>query len=194
MKFPLQLTFKKLAFAPQISVTDADGTLQLYVKQKLFKLKEAVTVFADREQTRPLYRIQADRVMDISARYTVTDREGNVLGGVQRKGMRSLWRAHFDILRGDETIMTIQEENPWTKVIDGLIGEIPVVGMLSGYFLHPAYSVARTDGTLALRLVKQPAFWEGRFTIEQHAELSREEEGLAVLGLLMMTLLERSRG
>ena len=46
MNFPLTLNFKKLALSPQISVTDASGRLLFYVKQKAFKLKEAVTVFA----------------------------------------------------------------------------------------------------------------------------------------------------
>ena len=32
MQYPLELTFKLLAFAPQISVTDAQGSLQFYVK------------------------------------------------------------------------------------------------------------------------------------------------------------------
>ena len=46
MQYPLELKFKVLALAPQISVTDAGGQQIFYVKQKLFKLKEAVTVFA----------------------------------------------------------------------------------------------------------------------------------------------------
>jgi uncharacterized protein YxjI len=194
MKFPLHLAFKKLALAPQIFVRDAEGSLQLYVRQKLFKLKESVTVFADREQMRPLYTISADRVLDFSARYTFTDREGRVLGGVRRQGMRSLWRARYEIFRREEVVFQIQEENPWVKVVDGLLGEIPVLGFLSGYAFHPAYTISRPDGTTVLRLQKQAALFEGKFTIEKRAELEPHEEGLAVLSLLMMTLLERQRG
>ena len=61
MNFPLELRFKILAIASQIAVRDASGNLLCYVKQKAFKLKEAVTVFGDEEQTRPLYTIKADR-------------------------------------------------------------------------------------------------------------------------------------
>ena len=39
MRFPLDLRFKIVAIAPQISVTDASGALLLYVKQKAFRLK-----------------------------------------------------------------------------------------------------------------------------------------------------------
>jgi uncharacterized protein YxjI len=52
-----------MALAPQLSVTDASGQQVLYVKQKLFKLKEAVNVFADAAQTRQLYTINADRIL-----------------------------------------------------------------------------------------------------------------------------------
>jgi hypothetical protein len=196
MDFPLQLGFKIVAIAPQITVTDAAGRLRFYVKQKAFKLKEAVTVFADAEQTRPLYRIAADRVLDISAQYHITDAaSGAPLGVVQRRGMRSLWKAHYEIHRDGGPILTIREENPWVKVIDGLLGEIPVLGMFTGYFFHPAYRVARAaDDGPVLRAVKQPAFFEGRYTIERTGELSENDQTLAVLGVLMMLLLERQRG
>lgn len=86
--------------APQISVTDASGALLFYVKQKAFKLKESVTVFRDAEQTQPLYRIAADRVLDISAQYRIDEEGGAPLGVLQRRGMRSLWRAHYEVHRG----------------------------------------------------------------------------------------------
>jgi hypothetical protein len=89
MGYPLQLSFKVIALSPQISITDATGRLLLYVKQKAFKLKEAVTVFADREQTVPLYAIAADRVLDFSAQYTITNAQGQVLGAVRRRGWSS---------------------------------------------------------------------------------------------------------
>ena len=194
MNFPLQLKFKKLAFAPQISVTDADGALRFYVRQKLFKLKEAVTVFADRDQREPLYQIQADRIMDFRARYNVADRHGTPLGAVRRQGARSIWRARYEVLRGDAVVMEIQEEDPWVKVLDSVLGGIPVVEFFTGYFLNPAYSVSRPGGTRVMRLVKEPALTEGKFRIEKHAELDPAEQELAVLSLLMMTLLEKERG
>ncbi|HEX2091298.1 MAG TPA: hypothetical protein VHG28_02805 [Longimicrobiaceae bacterium] len=195
MDFPLQLRFKTVAISPQISVTDASGSLLFYVKQKAFKLKEAVTVFADTEQTRPLYRIAADRVLDISAQYHFEDESGAPLGVLQRRGMRSLWRAHYEIHRGGGPILTIREENPWVKVIDGLLGEVPVLGLFTGYLFHPAYRVARADNDeVMLRARKQPALFEGRYTVERVAELSPNDETLAVLSVLMMLLLERGRG
>jgi hypothetical protein len=196
VKFPLDLRFKTLAVAPQISVLDAAGQLQLYVRQQAFKLKESVTVFQDAAQTRPLYRVTADRVLDISANYRIDDAGGASLGVLRRLGMRSLWRAHYEILRGGVPFLTIREENPWVKVLDGLLGEIPLVGLVTGYVLHPVYRVAHAGGTAApvLRAVKQPAFWEGRYALEQVAALPPPDQTLAVLAVLMMLLLERRRG
>lgn len=193
-QYPLELSFKILALAPQVSVTDANGQLLFYVRQKLFKLKESVTVFADVEQTRPIYMLSADRVFDWSARYNFTDEYGNDLGAVKRQGMRSLFKAHFDILEGDTPIMTLQEENPWVKFIDELVGQIPIVGLFTGYLFHPAYLVSRPDGQVVMRLEKLPAFLEGKFRIENKMPLDEREEIRVLLSLLMMLLLERSRG
>ncbi len=194
MDFPLILSFKILTFVPQIAVTDADGRLVCYVRQKLFKLKESVTVFADAAQTRPLYMINADRILDWSARYNFSDMQGLPLGAVKRQGMRSLWRAHYDILDGEMSVMTIREDNPWVKVLDGLANEVPILNFFTGYFLHPVYAVARPSGEVVLRMKKEPAFLEGRFSIARLAPLAAAEEQRALLSLLMMLLLERSRG
>ena len=195
MRFPLDLRFKTIAIAPQISVTDASGELLMYVKQRAFKLKESVTVFRDAGQTRPIHRMTADRVLDISAQYRIDDEGGSPLGVLRRQGMRSLWRAHYEVYRGGVPFLTIREENPWVKVVDGLVGEIPIVGLLTGYVLHPAYRVARADTRSAvLRAVKRPAFFEGRYTIEQGEALAPVDQTLAVLAVLMLLLLERRRG
>lgn len=192
--YPLTLSFKLVALAPQLSVTDANGQLVVYVKQKLFKLKEAVTVFGDERQSQPLYSINADRILDFSARYNFATTQGSALGSVKRHGMKSIWKTHYEIMDGDATVMGINEENPWIKVIDALFSEIPIVGMFSGYVFHPVYLVTRQDGTLVMRLEKQPAFFEGKFRVEKKAALSETEEQRVLLSLVMMLLLERSRG
>jgi hypothetical protein len=195
MNYPLKLSFRILALAPQLSVTDANGNLIFYVKQKLFKLKESVTVFADEQQIQPLYRINADRILDFSAQYNFTDQKAmELVGSVKRQGMKSLWKARYDILDGNRTVMAIREENPWIKVLDGLFGGIPLIGMFTGYVFHPAFIVSRPGGMDVMRLEKQPAFLETRFTIKRMAELSEAEERQVVLSLLMMVLLERGRG
>lgn len=194
MQFPLDLRFKLLAIAAQIYVRDAQGGLVCYVKQKAFKLREAVTVFADEQQAQPLYRIAADRVVDIAAQYHIEDMSGRQLGVVKRRGLRSIWRTQYEVSREGTLVFTIQEENPWVKVVDGVFEQIPVLGMLSGYVFHPAYLVIQGAGTAALRVSKQPALLEGRYRVDALGALGDDDARLAVLSLLMMLLLERSRG
>jgi hypothetical protein len=193
MQFPLVARFKLLAVASQISVFDAGGSLLFYARQKAFKLKEAVTVFADEEQTRPLFTLAADRILDISARYRIQDAGGAERAVLQRHGMASFWRTHYDIEIGGHAAMTIREENPWIKVLDGVFGSIPILGIFAGYLFHPAYLVS-AGGTNMLRVVKKPALFEGRFEIERTGELETSAADIAVVSVLMMLLLERSRG
>jgi len=194
MEYPLSLTFRILVVAPQFTVTDATGAPVLYVRQKAFRLKEAVTVHADASQTRPIATITADRIIDISATYRFEDMDGRTFGALRRAGLRSLWRAEYSVLKQDSAIFTINEETVWTRVLDGFLMEIPGLNLLSGYFFHPAYRVNRPDGTTVLRMQKRPAFLEGRFTIERLAPVADDEEILAVMSLLMVVLLERRRG
>jgi uncharacterized protein YxjI len=194
MNFPLDLSFKKVALSPQVKVTDAAGQVVLYTKQKAFKLKEAVTVFADEAQTRPLYTINADRVLDFNAKYNIADAAGRQLGAIARKGRKSLWRAQYEVFDGGAPPLTIREENGWVKVGDALFGEIPLVGIFSGYLFNPSYVITDAAGAPLMRLSKQPAFFEGRFRIEKLAAMSEADETRVVLSFLMMVLLERRRG
>ncbi|MCY7376676.1 MAG: hypothetical protein LH472_12015 [Pyrinomonadaceae bacterium] len=195
MNYPLTLTFKLLALASQIYVRDANGNLVGYVKQKLLKLKEDINVFADENQTQLLFNIKADRVIDFAAQYNFTDSRGNLLGSIKRKGMRSLWRTHYLIFDAqNQQVLEINEESAWVKVIDALVGEIPVVGMFTGYVFNPAYIVSKTNSSPVVRLQKQPAFFESKFQVTAQTPLSPAEENLVFLGVLTMTLLERARG
>jgi hypothetical protein len=195
MEFPLDLRFKLMAIASQLTVTDARGDLVYYVKQKAFKLKEAVTVFADQGQTRPLYTINADRILDVSPRYRVTDPAGGEVAVIQRMGMRSFWKAHYEIYQGSRRTFVIREENPWIKVLDGIVSSIPIVSLFAGYMFHPAYVLSRGEGeSPILRISKRPALFEGRFTIDAVQPPSAEPLDVPVVSVLMMILLERARG
>jgi uncharacterized protein YxjI len=197
MNYPIDFSFKLLAIASQIYIRDADGSLLGYVKQKLFKLKEDINVYADENLSAAgiLFNIKADRVLDFSAKYNFTDKHGVFLGSIKRKGMRSIFKANYEISDSHDThVMTINEENGWIKVVDSLIGELPAVGMFTGYFFNPSYVVTRTSGVALARLKKQPAFFEGKFRWTKLGALNAEEEELVMLSLLTMCLLEQSRG
>lgn len=196
MNFPLSFRFKLLALSPQIYLQDAAGKSVCYVKQKLFRLKEKVEVFADDTQHHLICTISADRIIDWSARYTFRDPSGNELGAVGRRGMRSIWSVHYDIFSPGSTnpAFTIREENPMAKLFDSILGEIPIIGLCTGFFFHPRFLATRPDGTPIMRLTKQSAFFEGKFQLDQITPIAEVEETAVILSYLMMNLLERSRG
>lgn len=199
MDYPLKLGFKIIALAPQLSVRDAAGREVLYVKQKLLKLKEKIRVFSDASQSRQLYEINADRVLDISPRLSFTDSQGQPVGSVKRRGARSLWKASYEIEDAAGRVAYVLEEgNPWVKLLDGLIGEIPLVGAFTGYFLNPTYDVRRAgasgDGAV-LKVLKHRSFLESTFEVQKvDPSFGGRDEEAVVLAILTMVLLERSRG
>lgn len=194
MQYPVNFTFKIMAIAPQIMVTDASGTMRYYVKQKLFKLKEAVNVFRDKSQSEKLFSIQADRILDFNAKYQITGTDGAEVGSLRRQGMKSIWRTHYDIYDGETHALTIREENPWKRVLEAVHSDIPVIGFIAVLLLNPAYIISRTDGTKLFKLTKKPAFFEGKFELTQLGQSTDDEERKSLLSLMMMMLLERSRG
>ncbi len=195
MKFPLDLTFKVVALAPQVTVTDMEGKTVCYVRQKMMRLKESVDVYTQKKDGEKICEIRANKVIDFSATYHFLDNSGRTFGAVQRKGMRSLWKAHYEILDPTNPIMLIREENPWIKVVDSLVGEIPVIGIASGFLFHPSYLVSRmASQTPLVRITKAPALFESKFHIEKLSEFDQQDETRIVISTLMMVLLERDRG
>lgn len=195
-QYPLQMSFKLLAFGPQISVKSASGQEMFYVHQKALKLKEDVGVFSDNSRNQQLFRIQADRIIDFSAAYTISDMNGSVLGKIRREGMRSIFKASYFVYNaaGQQT-HAITEDNPWIRVGDMVMESIPIANMFAGYLFHPSYTAERVHGGAAMRLKKEPAFFESAFSIESlDPGLNADEERLLLLSYMMMILLERARG
>lgn len=194
MKYPLRIRFKLFALASQCYVEDASGAEICYVKQKMFRLREKVEVFTNSSRQQLLCTIGADRIIDFSAAYTFRAPDGQVLGSVRRRGLRSIWRASYEILNASGQVFgEIREENPFAKILDSVLGNIPVVGMLTGMLIHPRYAVLH-GGQPILHMTKRRAFFEGRFDIDQAGTVPQDEELGIILSLLMFVLLERSRG
>jgi hypothetical protein len=190
LNYPLTLSFKIIALSPQVKITDASGQTVLYVRQKLLALKEAVKVFADEQQTQQLYAINANKIIDWSAQYNITHASGVPVGAVKRQGMKSLWKASYVIADHLGTdVGLIHEENPWLKVLDALVSDVPFLGM----FINPAYLVD-LNGQTVLHLKKQPAVFEGRFTLTKRGDFNEAQENLLLTSIIMALMLERSRG
>ena len=195
LNFPLNLTFKISTFSNDFVAKDNNGITVAYVRQKMLKLLEEVQVFGSESRSELNYTIRADRWLDFSASYSFTNRAGYEVGKIVRKGWASIWKAHYEILdENRQQDLLVREENPWIKILDSMLGEVPILGILTGYLFHPAYIVTRPNGTLVARLKKEPSFFGRRFTIDKLAEFEKGEEERILLGLMMLILLEKRRG
>lgn len=195
MQFPLNFTFKITTISNDFRVNDATGAEVAFVRQKLFKLKEEVQVFNDESRSQLNFTVKANKWLDFSASYVFYDNQELELGRIVRRGWKSLWKSSYDIYdENQKQDFSVNEENPLIKVFDGLFGDIPILGMFTGYFFNPTYLVTRPDGTAIARLSKEKSFFGRRFSVDKLAEFESGEENRLLLGLMMMILLERQRG
>ena len=196
LNYPLDFKFKITTLSSDFNITDKNGNYVAYVRQKMFKLKEDVVIFNDESRSRELFRIKANQWIDFNASYSITDLEnGKNFGRLARQGMRSLWKSHYEVLDENNALKYhISEDNAWVKVLDGFVGEIPIVGMFTGYFLNPSYTVKDSAGKEYFRLKKMPSLIGRRFQLDRLIDIDDEDESLVILSLLMMVLLERERG
>jgi len=193
--YPFSFQFNIATFHNDFIVRDNSGATRAYVKQKMFKLKEHVRVFTDESETELAYDIRADRWLDFNTVFSFNKPDGNSIGKLVRKGWKSIWKASYELYdENDIQDLLIQEKNPWVKVCDTLLSEIPIVGMLTGYFFNPSYSIKRPDGTLVCSFTKDASFFGRKFSLNKENKFEQGEEERIKLGLMMMVLLERRRG
>ena len=84
--------------------------------------------------------------------------------------------------------------NAWIKIWGSFVGEIPIIGMFTGYFLNPSYTVKDASGKEYFKLKKMPSLIGRRFQLDRLIDIDDEDESLVILSFLMMVLLERERG
>ncbi|MEN8816793.1 MAG: hypothetical protein ABF274_07995 [Nonlabens sp.] len=195
IEYPIKFSFKVTTLSNDFTAKNASGQTIAYVKQKMFKLKEAITVYSDESKTRILYTIAANQWLDFSAAYSIKDANEKEIGKIARKGWRSMWKAEYDIVnQNNEPQYKVQEANAWVRVGDSLLGEIPVLGFFTGYLFNPTYNVTNRNGEIVVKLKKKPSLLGKEFELEKTANIDEDDKELVMLGLMMMILLERRRG
>ncbi len=84
-------------------VFNANGEVIGFSKQKAFKLKEDIRIFADESMADERLLIQARQVIDFGAAYDVVDsKEGTKVGALRRKGFTSLVRDSWEFLDSND--------------------------------------------------------------------------------------------
>lgn len=195
IKYPVNFKFNIGTFSNDFVATDAAGKTLAYVRQKMFKLKEDILIYNDENKTHLTYRINADKWIDFSAAYSIKDQNSKEIGKVARKGWKSIWKTEYELIDQHQKLQYhIREDNAWVKVYDSLLGQVPVLGALTGYFFNPSYSVLDLNKKAIVRLKKEPSFFGRKFQISKLSNVDLDDEERIILGLMMMILLERRKG
>lgn len=111
-RYLLRRTFFQVLGA-SFRILDPAGNLAFFSRQKAFKLKEDIRVYADEEGRRELLVISARSALDLGATYDVKDaRNGEKVGALRRRALRSVLRDEWTFLdRGDGELGTIREDS-----------------------------------------------------------------------------------
>ena len=89
-------------FERTFRVFTLDGQLIMLVKHPVFRFREEFTVYGDEALERPLLFIKSRQIIAINFAYEVTAVDsGQVLGSVQKRGIRSIVRDKFIVRDAD---------------------------------------------------------------------------------------------
>lgn len=190
-QFPLQVEFKKIALTNKMTVTDANGTVLAFAHQKLLKLKEHILLYADTTKAQAIGELRADRVIDFSPLFVYQDQNGTKQLAVKRNGRQSIFKADYDIIdAGDQSVYKVTEDNAWVKFFDAVVGELPLIGVFTGYILNPKYNITNLQGERVAQIIKKPAFFESSYTIELN---KADDKNIALLPIASLAILSRER-
>lgn len=193
-KYPLHFKFRVTTFANDFIATDADGATLFYVREKIFKWRDHISVYRDESKSQLLYEFISNKLIDFQQTLTIYDQQKRVIGKVRRKSIKSLWRSTFYLMdQDDRHDHNITEKNVWTKFWDSMFGELPLIGMLSGYVFNPSYLLKDQQGNILFEIVKEPSFFGRKFTLYKETDQPVDDERM-VLSLMLMILAERTNG
>jgi hypothetical protein len=109
-----QYVLKKqvIALTGTLRIYNPQEQLVMFSQQKIFRLKEDIRVYADEQKSRELLTIKARQIIDFSAYYDVVDSQYLTrLGGIRRKGLRSLVQDEWELFDADENQVGLLRED-----------------------------------------------------------------------------------
>jgi uncharacterized protein YxjI len=109
-----QYVLKKqvIALTGTLRIYNPQEQLVMFSQQKIFRLKEDIRVYADEQKSRELLTIKARQIIDFSAYYDVVDSQYLTrLGGIRRKGLRSLVQDEWELFDANENQVGLLRED-----------------------------------------------------------------------------------
>lgn len=193
LKFPLDIKFHIATFSNDFSVTDANNQPLFYVREKMLSWRDVIKMYRDSSKKEELYHLRSNKLIDFQQTFTITDANGNIVGKARRKTLKSFWTATFHIYdTNDNHLYTIKERSGFVRMMDGIVGEIPVISFFSGYIFNPKYVLTNLNGTEFMEVSKEPSFFGRKFKLNQFQ--TSNNDSLLILSFMMMLISDRNRG
>ena len=174
------------ALAGQCFVYNSRGELACYVKQKMFKLREDITVYSDEAMTEPVLGIKARQIIDFAAAYDIVYLPtGEKVGAVKRKGFKSIIRDEWLLMDNEDgVIATLGEASGWGAFASRMINLIPqkyVIRMEAG-------------GEVVARFNQKFSFFTHNFDVEFLSSGQHLDRRLGIGALVLLLLIEGREG
>ncbi|MFB6262788.1 MAG: hypothetical protein ABEL76_04035 [Bradymonadaceae bacterium] len=169
-------------FSPKFYIYGPDEQdLRFFVKQKAFKLKEAIRVYESEQMQNEKLRIEARNVMDFAGTYDVETPEGEHVGALKREGLKSMFQDEWKILdSSDREVGKIQEDSAAMALMRRFLG-----GALIPQTFHVTVE-GRQVGTLDQR------FWpfSPRYDIDFSGNDGELDPRLGVAAIVLLLAIE----
>lgn len=113
-------------FGGAFHLYDNEGNVVLYAKQKRFRIREDMRLYADDSQDVEILRIGTTSIFDIAGTYAVTDSmTDQPIGALRRKALKSIVRDEWLLLdeHGDE-IGNILEDSSIAAIGRRILGDL----------------------------------------------------------------------
>lgn len=184
---PLKVRCKSFAkIGHEVFISDQADNLLLWVKQKGFKLKEDIRVFADESKSEERLTIQARKVMDFNAAFDVVDPgTGEKIGGFRRKGWSSFIKDEWQILDVNENqIGAIHEDTMVLALLRRFLTSL----------IPQTYEFKVNDETVAqLKQHFNPFLFKGEFHMLPQGS-DKLDPRLAIAGVVLLMIMEGRQG
>ena len=114
-------------FGASFQIFDQKNNVIFFSKQKSFKLKEDIKIYADESKKKELLSISTDQVLDFGAKYNVQCSVNNEnIGSLKRKGLKSILKDEWILFNSkDEEFAKLSEKSILSALVSRIIKIIP---------------------------------------------------------------------
>lgn len=132
-----------------------EGELVAFAEQKRAKLKEQVTLFADKDRTRVVAAFKARAVLDLGSGYEVTDAGGAPIGSFRKDFRKSLLRSTWHLEQPGIPVTSGQERSKTVALLRRVWEFVPLLENVP--FLIPYHFDFAAEGRTVLSVQKKIA-------------------------------------